>query len=331
MAGVWTETALQNVRAAAAEIMGDRIGLQYRPKSIQTLEFIKDLQTAKLTPLTGKKKNIVELEWINACGLAVVNNTDCTFGTTEGSTNTEEKTISKAIEVPFMVDENDFKSNDYDATQVLAKLFLAADAKLVESICAYGVAQLNTFAGTNQKSGTGEKFTNNGTTIEMDAAYWNSSAIGTLVRVGEYNQFTAPMALSGSLMHEAAMNASWDGANADGRGGVARFNDFPVRFDELNVDTVNSGTKYLYLASMGSLAFASRNDYDDTMRIFDWGRGVRMESNFVPGLYYDVISTDTCSGNVNKRQFKVVCYYDIFNNPAGCTAANTGVLKWKCV
>ena len=118
---------------------------------------------------------------------------------------------------------------------------MRADALIVEDICAYGVAQLNTFAGENQLDDTTEKFTNNSTTIEMAAAYWNASAIATLMRVGAVNRFTNPMALSGSLLHEAALNASWDGGNADGKGGIRRFTDFPIRFDELNVDTDEEG------------------------------------------------------------------------------------------
>ena len=329
-AGVWNETALQNVRLAAAGLMDDRIALQYRPKSTQTMEFIRDMQTAEVTPLKGKKENTVELSWINACGLSVEDNVGCEFGTTELSTNTEEKTLSKNKTVKWLVDENEYKTNDYDYAQVVAKGIMRADALIVEDICAYGVAQLNTFAGENQLDDTTEKFTNNSTTIEMAAAYWNASAIATLMRVGAVNRFTNPMALSGSLLHEAALNASWDGGNADGKGGIRRFTDFPIRFDELNVDTVNSGTKYLYLASTGSLAFASRTDYDDSIRVFDWGRGVRFESMFMPGLYYDLITKDECSGDVNKKSFKLVCKYDIFNNPSGCTDGNTGVVKFKC-
>jgi len=329
-AGVWTETTLQNIRVAAASLLDDRIGLQYFPKSMDTINYIKSLQTAQFTQLKGTKKNTVEVEWINACGLTVEDNTECVIGSTELSSNTEEYTTSKDSSVSFVVDANDFKTNDFDFAQALAKGFIRADSLLIESVAAYGVAQLNTFAGVNALADTTEKFTNNGTTVEMAAAYWNASAIATLQRVAATNRFTNPGALSGSLMHEAALNARWDGANADGKGGVARFSDFPITFDELNVDAVNGATKYLYLGSMGSLALVTRNEYESGINEYQWGRTFKMESAYMPGMYYDVQTTDTCSGDVNKLSVKVMLKYDIFNNPAGCTATNTGILKFKC-
>jgi hypothetical protein len=102
-------------------------------------------------------------------------------------------------------------------------------------------------------------------------------------------------------------------------------------FDLFNIDSVNDPDLYTYLLSQGSLAMASKF-YNPTTpeRTFEFIR-YTMPSRFVPGFVYDVFYNDECTTNdMIQHNFKVKLKADIFNNPEGCEAGNTGVLRFLC-
>lgn len=328
--GAFSETALLNQFVRADEIMfDDRVKQQYIPK-YQILAAIMQAQTARFNALSEYKDNRVEVMWMNTCDMAVEDNTDCEFGTTKSSTNTEVKYLSYEKVVQFQASEADFIGNMYDVEESIAKQLLTADKLLTEAFAQYGTAALNGFAGTNETDPEG-KGDIVGNITYIQPAYWNPQLYAYFARAAEMNRFTSPLLISGNNMFEHRIIVQASQANADGKGDANLYGMIPTYFDLFNIDSVNTPTYFTYMLSMGSVAVASKF-YN---RNFEVVNGVftrySMPSRFMNGITYDVFYKPECTTNdLITHKYKVKLTADIFNNPAGCTDTNTGVLRFAC-
>jgi len=327
--GSFDETILLNQRIKADELMfDDRIKQQFTPQ-YDILNAIKAAQTANIQSQFARKKDYdVEIMWENFCDIIAGEcETDCTLGGTKSSTNTELKSLDFCKEVAFSMDENDFIDNEFEIN--VAKALLKADKELTESFAQYAVARLEAFRGTNELT-TG-KGTVNGLNTEIPAAYWTPAIAAYLSRVSVMNKFTAPIFLSGSLLWEQFMVAQANNANANGKGDWNLWSGLQPYFDMFNIDSVNTPDLKAYLISMGSLAMANKF-YNPTRPevLHDFTR-YTMTSRFT-GMVYDVFYNNACTGTQKlvQHNYNIRLKADIFNNPAGCTQTNTGILAFKC-
>ena len=328
-AGVWSETTLQNVRVRAEALMlDDRIKQQYIPK-LDAVNALNAVQTANVRPLKDRTKNFtVELEWLNYCGLTVGDTNACTFGTTEGSTNVETKTLDKDREVTFEVEEYTFKTNDFAYEEAIAKGLLRADMLICEDFAQSFVTDLNTGLGVNLYTGAPGSVV--GTTTSINAADWDYSLYAYLLQVADKNKFTSPVLLNGNNLYRAFINSQFAAGNADGKAAAAAFGAMPTYFDIHNLPTVNGASEWSYLLSMGSWAWASAPKYSDTLEKFQHENRYSFQSRFIPGLWLNVQIQESCANDYVKWQFKVTSKYGIFPNPTGCSATNTGTLGFLC-
>ncbi|MCX6328205.1 MAG: hypothetical protein NTZ85_01640 [Bacteroidia bacterium] len=328
-AGVFNETTLRTIRLVADAIMfDDRIKQQYIPK-IDIIAAVQSVQTANILPTPARKKDVdVEVIWQNVCNPACEENVTCVIGGDKSSTNAQEYALSWERVINFSEDEADYIDNEFNIETAIAKQLLVADKTLVECFAQYVVANLNTFSGTNVF--TGGKGTVAGNITSIAAAFWDWTLFAYFQRVGILNRFTNPIFLSGSNFYEQYFLSDYKRLNADGKAETI-FDRMRMYFDLFNIDAVNDPDLYTYLLSQGSLAMASKF-YNPTTpeRTFEFIR-YTMPSRFVPGFTYDVFYNDECTTNdMIQHNFKVKLKADIFNNPEGCEAGNTGVLRFLC-
>jgi len=332
IAGAFTETQLLEQRVRAEAIMfDDRIKQQYIP-SADVLKALYAVQTANvLTPIAKKKDTTVAVEWMNTCDMEEEANGECEIGGTKSSTNTEEYVIEREKVVNFSASEVDFIDNDFDISESISKQFLTADKLLTEGFAAYFVAQLNAFAGVNATAPEGKGDITGAITF-IDPAYLNADLFAYLHRVRAMNRFASGSAItSGNILWEQAYLAAAKQGNANGSGDAVLFNSFPHYFDLFNIDTVNAGTNEFYMLSTGSVAQAWKTYNPDSPQVVN-GVFTRytMPSQFMPNVKFDVFYKPECSYDMVIHNFKVKLTADIFNNPAGCSATNTGVLRFRC-
>lgn len=331
ISGAFTETQLLDQMVRADELMlDDRIKQQFNP-NMKVLEAVQAVNTATVNPLFGSKDRDVQVMWMNACDIDATTNTDCEFGGSTVSTNTEEYSLTYEKAVPFYVDESDFDNNYFSPEEAVAKSLLNADMALVEAFAAYAVAQLNVFKGVNETSPEG-KGDISGSDTYIQPAYWNASLMAYFSRAATMNKLTSPVMLSGNNMYEPMLLANANAGNANGKGDYVLFGQFPWYFDLFNVDTVNTPDYITYMISMGALAMATKNYNKDVPEVVN-GVFTRytMQSRFFPTLKYDVFYKPECSGEDRvKHNFKVKLKGDIFKNPTGCTETNTGILTFIC-
>lgn len=327
--GSFDETILLNQRVMADELMfDDRIKQQVTPQ-YEILNAIRAAQTAIVeTPVTRRKDADVEVIWENFCDITAAEcATDCDFTGNKSSTNAQTYSPSFCKEVKITMDERDFIDNEFDIN--IAKALLKADKELTEAFAQYAVAQLEAFKGVNMLT-TG-KGTVSGTDTFILPAYWTPAIAAYFSRVSIMNRFTNPIFLSGSLLWEQFMVAQANAANADGKGDWALWAGMQPYFDMFNVDSVNDPDLKAYLISMGSVAMVNKF-YNPAVpeRLMDYTR-YTMPSRFMSGMTYDVFYDNECTTNRFAIHNYVIRFKgDIYLNPEGCEANNTGVLAFTC-
>lgn len=333
-AGVFSETILKNIQIKADQIWLDRIQKQDYTADVGVVQALLANQTAQITPVEGKKDVDVEISWINACEVADRTCTACTMGGEELSTNMEEYSLDICREVPFYVNDNDFRNNLFDPEEVIAKGFISADKELSEYLAGLAVAWLNANKGTNAVTvGKGQV---SGTDTYVSAHLWDAGLMAYLVRVGLINKFIDPYLISGNQLFEQVWNAEKEYGNADGKGNVAKFGTFRTYFDLINIDAVNSPDLITYLVSRGAFALAHKTRFGPNVTKYMDRHAWSMESRFLPGVNFDVEYVNSCDDCASTKPagqihyFKLTVNAGMFLNPLGCDATRTGVLTFIC-
>ncbi len=332
--GAFSETQLLNQRVLASSLaLDDRIKQQFVPQ-IEVLKAVNAVNTNQLNVFFNKSKKTfdVEIMWENFCDIVAGDcASDCTIGGNKSSTNTEVKTLGCFKEVGFTMSEMDFQDNEFDMN--VAKALLKADKELAEKFAQYAVAQIEAFKGANALT-TG-KGTVAGLETTIDPAYWNASLFAYLNRVAIMNKFSSPILLSGNNLYEAYFVANANAGNDNGKGDKFMFGTMPLYFDLFNVDSVNDPALKTYMLSQASLAMVSKAFNPDVPEKTQEFTRYKMRSAFIPSLEYDVFYKNACDSNSTPTRlvdhhWTVRLTADIFNNPAGCTQNNSGVLSFTC-
>ena len=325
-AGVFTETALQSVRLMVDEAMLDvNLRKDYQPR-METIKGIMAQQTARVTPLVDRSKDYtVEVEFDHACDITAASNVACEAGGVDLSTNVKSYTLSKNYMAKFDIDTVTYRTNDFDVQRQIAKGLLTADVKLVEQINKSAIAALYAARGVN--SYNGGKGTVSGLDTNVIPAYWTAELIPYLEHVAVSNKFGQSVLINGANLFEAFRTAQYNAGNANGKGEANMFGSIELFWDIPTMDTESSAV-VSYLVDRGAMFFASKAKYEDTMQSYTWGKTWTFDSQFMPGLKYDVLMKEACSSDFNKMSFKVMAHYDVLAAPTGCTSTDTGVLRF---
>lgn len=324
-AGYFDETALQNIRARIEDFTNWDVNVQkqYQPFA-DTLKFIMKQQTAKFTQIENPKKdNVLEVEWLNACGLEDQECTECTMGGNELSSNIQELSLNLCREVPFFVKESTFLANDFDMEEAVAKGFMAADKLIVEWINQQGVAVIAANTGVN--AFTGGKGTVTGAITYIGAANWDAALFAYFERVRILNKMKSPNLLDGSNLFEKYFAAKMKDSAFDSK----MFGTIPYYSDLSAIDAANDPLLKTYLIDNGVIGLASKVYYPSIVNYFD-ERRYSIPSQLIPGISYDVYYKNVCYDKRHKHEFKVVFNGLIAVAPAGCTGTDTGILDFTC-
>lgn len=333
VAGVFSETLIQNVRVEAAMAMlDDRIKQQYIPH-VQLLNGVKAVDTSNVDVWYNRAKKMysVDVEFINTCDMAVADNVNCTVGGTKASTNVKTYDLNYEKVVNFTLSESDLYKNDFTIEQVLAKQFMRAKKLLLESYTQYIVAVMNAEKGVNTLNEVGGKGVISGTDTYIAANYWNADLLAYFSRVAIDNDFTNPAFFSGKNLYEQYLIANKNQGNSNGVGEWSMFAELNPFFDLKNIDTVNTPLNVSYLVSSGAIALANfayygaREDHKD----FSAWQDTAAEFGF-PEIKFDVFMKDNCENDKVKWDFKVKLSGGVYVNPEGCDQNNSGILRFVC-
>lgn len=345
--GEFNETILlQQQHLADKMMLDDRIRQQFIPQ-YNIFKYLQSLQTATVNAAfnTRAKKNYdVEVSWVNACSTFDIADESCVIGGDELSTNVEEYVLDHRFVKGFTVRDDVMRHNHYETQELIAKGLLKIDKEITEDFSQFLVGRLNTFAGVTTVPDIAPAITTLGTLTTIQPALWIPSIMAYFARTKIMNRFTNPALINGSNLWESLYVAQANNANVDDKGDWILWNGMPVWFDLFNIDTVNDPDYLTYMVSQGALAMANKAwNPDSPFRSMSDIR-YTMQSRFMPGMRYDVYYTNNCIAEneleadhnqsvANNRDalghhWKVVFTADMFLNPEGCEADNTGVLRF---
>lgn len=332
--GVFTETTLLNIRTKIDQMQfGDRVDQQFKARVNAFTESMPKIMTANVTPFKDKKKNNkVEVEWMNACELVAQDCTTCAVGGPELSTNTQTYELLKCQEVPFTVNREDFQTNDFGYEEAVAKGLLTADKLLSEYVVQQYLTFLFASMGVNQMPAfTGDIGTVAGNTTTIPTADFDAAAVPYIIKVSDYNQFNMPINVTGNLLFNAWQTANFLDVNPFYKGYLDMMKSMDFVWDIYNFQAAGL-SDYLFTVSKGALAWASKSYYGPGLE--DYGKEGKkwsLNSQFIPGLVLEVHYNNDCLNDFIVENYNVKIRFDLWLNPAGCEADNTGVLSFHRV
>lgn len=331
-AGTLTCGDLLATVAMADRIWADNASNKQYIANTMALEAIRQNQTIRMPQLQTEKSNQVKLIWLEMCGVATTSCTDlCDTGTLDeiqSGCNTYE--LDCIAETGFKIAEYSFDATYYNYQEAIAKGMLAAFKALDEKLAQDAVTALGAMAGVNKyETGIAE-----GAAFDkIPPQYWGPDLMGEFAMISIINKFKSPYLLSGTGLYKSAWNANMNAGNADGSGAAKKFDQFPIYFDLFNVDSVSGLSKATYLIDPNAIAFVNKARYSSTPR--EYGNGAdktlySVESKNLPGIFYDVIYSTTCTGNDIYHNFKIKATGAFLQNPTGCDTDITGILEFSC-
>ena len=330
IAGVLSETMLQNYRARADALMLDvNLKNDFIPY-VDSLSALLKQDTTNFTEFRRRndKTVVVEAMWPNFCEIECDDNEGCEFEGPKPSTNVKDYTLEFEKVAKFSVDESDFINNEFGFAEMVAKGQLVAEKTVIECFNTYAIEQLNTLGGPNHLTTAG--YTVNGDLTYIPAANWNANTIAFLLRTARYNKMKNVFGLSGgNLLQQWLLAMELIAANPENVAGQV-FSKFPMFFDELNIDTVNDPYKLTYLIDKGAYGIANKAWNNNTKR--DITGDIYAFSKKAEGLdlFMDVYYERVCSNDFQRLNVKVKLTADLFGAPTPCDNETTGVLKFIC-
>jgi hypothetical protein len=345
--GVFSETRLLQQRHLADELgLDGRIKQQFIPK-INLLNYMNSLQTPGLNMAFNtkrKKEYDVEIHWINTCEDFTIEDESCVRGGEEPSTNAQTYKLEKRITKGFTIHDADFRDNEYDADQLIAKTLIQIDKQIVEEFAQYATSFLNTASGVNQVTvGKGVINGLDNSITDIAPADWTAELMAYFSRVLQLNRFDNAAMISGSNLYETLFTANAMKENANGKGDFILWGGIPIWFDLFNIDGVNNPDLFTYMVNQGALAIVNKA-WNPAMGKFMDHYAYTMRSRFFPGFEYDVFYDNKCNDDARfpdtvTHNWKIVLTADIFSNPFGCdavegldgavTGLNSGILRFR--
>lgn len=307
--------------------------MDYVP-NIGVLEALRKEQTARMAEIENPDKDkTLRIWWLSQCGLVASDCADdlndCEFTGDEVSSTCVDYALDICVSTKFSIEDTVFRTNEANAEQALALQFLAALKVLDEELALKAVAKLNAFAGINQYEGIGDV---DGVTTYIAANYWGADMYGYFGMVKTINKFSNPFMIHGSNLYMTNWNASYNMANANQKDAAPKLQSIRSYWDLFNIDAVNNPDLVSYMVDKGAVAFANKARYPlNNPKVYQFGQRWSIESQALPGVVYDVYYKERCVANDKiYHDYKVIGRAGIYNNPAGCTADKTGVIKFVC-
>ena len=332
----FTASQLLKVQTVSDDLWADnRTKIDYMAEC-DIAKAIQSESTAMLSPLQDPSKTkTVKLIWLNACSVddAAVGD-DCAITGPELSSDSQDYVLDIFRKTSFSVKEIQARTDQFTLQQQIARGLLQCDKVLAEYVAEQCVAKLESYRGTNTYltpvGSTAWSLSGSDTIVPADQ--WTTGLMPKLSLTARKNKFLNPALISGEALWYMNEEAANNQGNDDGKGDATRIRKYFDRkyFDPVKIDEVNAGTFKAYMVDRGAIAMVTKSHYPSVPAIYQnpWQMRYQVESKNLPGIFWEVIYTNSCtSGEITHVwQFKVNA--GIFLNPTGCTSTNTGVLSF---
>lgn len=333
MSTLFTCGYLTAVQAKADEIFAD--GMYNNDAIVDAVSAKAVLEQQRgmirMPSITGTKNKELRVEWLTKCSPTTDDCTDdCSIDGEDATPECKDYELECLQETTFKVAERVYRDRTVEKIEAVAFNMLRHMAAMDEYVAQYIITGLLTCAGTNLF--TGGIGTVAGTTTTIPAQYWNDGIWGYFDQVVRLNKFRNPYLLTGNNLYQLLFNRPFEAGTAGDFGGFKKMQTLKVYQDPENVETVAAGQTFL--VHKGAVAFLNKawnplnaaNAEQKAGNYFLWSE----PSRNLPGVTYDIIMEQTCSGNDFYEAYKIQLHGLFVCNPYPCDDDNTGVLVFEC-
>ena len=329
-----TASALPFAISKATTDWPDSMLAEDQKPQIEVLDAITAIQTATIDSNLPEERDI-KITWLDNCDLAVATcERDCTFTGQEADSTAQTLQIDECKEVTFSMRLDPWlKGGDVNVFGLADELAVNLNRAMkvsAEAVAQYAITFMNSNLGVNLATTGIDGFTvaSTDTTVTADN-YEDTKVIGKFARTAARNKFSSPYFIDGGAFYQLLFMAQTSQGNGEGKGDALRMGRYPMYMDLFNPAAVNGSTEITYMVNKGALAFASKGWYS-TNPITLGGSMTRFQirNRFFPSIVHDVDVHEVCTSGVWYSHYRVKMAYQLFLNPTGCTATQTGLLKF---
>lgn len=330
-AGTFTCAQLLKIQVEVDKIWADNVQKRDYMAKVDVLTAIRTEQTATLAPLQDPDKdNTLKIIWPADCSTSLADcSDDCTIGGPEPEAQCVEMTLDLCKTAGFSVKEKIFRGLQGSREEYVAKSLAKRMKELDEYLAQTAVAKLNAFAGKNQYLGGIGDPENSGVTY-IAPAYWTPDVYGYFAQVQTMNKFGDVYMLHGSNLYQMKWQAEMNNVNQDQKDQLNKMTSIRSYWDMFNIDSVNAPDKVSYMVERGAIAFVSKAYYGSVPTNYFTQQRWSIESKSLPGVFYDVVYTNTCASNEITHSWSLYLKAGFFKNPLGCDTTVTGIIKFIC-
>lgn len=314
---------------------------QHITDPITNIDTIADVEAAKallenqqvnFTPITGKKKRTLSVEWLSKCDITTTDcSDDCTITGEDAEPMCQEYEIDCLQETSFKMPKRAYRERTVEFQEAYMRNMLLHKKALDEWLAQYIVTGLVANAGTN--AFIGGVGTVAAAVTSIPANFWDDTIWGYFNRVVRGNKFKMPYLITGDNLYQYIFNRQHETMTDAGKAAMSKVGTInKIYMDPENVETIAPG--YTFLIHKTAAAFVNKawnplgpvNAQAEAGVYALWSE----QSSNIPGVYYDIITKETCESNEFYLATKIQLHGTFAVNPYGCDENNTGILAFSC-
>ena len=322
---------LHTIQRMADDIWADPMKNNDLIAEVVVVNALLQNQSVSFTEIERGKNQELRVEWLTKCDITPTSCTsDCTITGSDATPQCKDYEIGCLYETTFKVPLRHYRDRTIEMQQSIAFQKLAHMKALEERLAQYIIAGMVTGAGTNLF--TGGVGNVSGTTTYIAAQYWDDAIWGYFDQVRRLNKFRNPYLLTGNNLYQLLFNRPLEAANADGSGGFRKMGTLRTYQDPENIEDHAAGISFLLhktAAAFLNKAWNKINPINAEVKAgqyWEWSE----ESKNVPGLWFDIIMKETCSGDEFYQAYKIKLNGLFATNPYPCDDDNTGIIQFEC-
>ena len=322
---------LHTIQRMADDIWADPMKNNDLIADVITAKALLENQSVNFTEITGSKNQELRVEWLTKCDITPTScSDDCDITGEDADPACKDYEIGCLYETTFMVPLRAYRERTIEMQQSIALQKLQHMTALDERLTQYLIAGLVAGAGTNLFTGGVGNVV--GTTTYIAPQYWDDAIWGYFDQVKRLNKFRNPYLVTGNNLYQLLFNRPLEAANANGSGNFRKLNTLRVYQDPENIEDHAEGQSILVhktAAAFLNKAWNKVNPINAEVKAgqyWEWSE----ESKNIPGVFYDFIMKETCSGDEFYQAFKIKVNGLFATNPYPCDDDNIGILVFEC-
>jgi len=299
---------------------------------VESAKAVLENQQVNMTPITGKKKRIMSVEWLSKCDITTTDcSDDCTITGEDADPLCQEYEIECLQESSFKMPKRAYRERTIEFEKSYMFNMLMHKKALDEWLAQYILTGILANAGVNAyTAGIG---TVAAALTTIPANFWDDNIWGYFNLVNRLNKIKDPYMITGTNLFQYVFNRMHESMTDAGKAAMSKIGTIKkVYQDPENVEVIAPG--YTFLLHKTAAAFINKawnplgpvNAQQEAGVYALWSE----PSLNIPGVYYDIITKETCESNEFYLASKIQLHGVFAVNPAPCDEDNTGILAFAC-